>query len=89
MNQLRGDDEIVQPLRLSDQKGELYMDAAGRVAVVGSLSTDYYAHSKLSYVLTTENIMIAAYDRFPDARLNDERRNVILSNSRLVCTVYD
>ncbi len=89
VNQLRSDDENTQPLRLSDQKADLYMDRAGRLAVVGSLSTDYFATSRMRYVLTTENIMIAAYDRFPDARLNDERRNVILGNNRLICTVYD
>lgn len=89
VNQLRGDEETVQPLRLSDQKAELYVDRAGRIAVVGSLSTDYFDVSKMRYVLTAENIMIAEYDRFPNARLNDERRNVILGDNRLVCTVYD
>lgn len=86
---LHGADRHAGPLvRRSDQKAELYVDRAGRTAVVGEVATDYYDASKIRYVLTADGVMIADFDRSPNARLNDARRNVILGDNRLVCTLY-
>lgn len=76
-------------VRRTDQKADLYVDRAGRIAVVGEVAPDYFDASKIRYVLTAENVMIADFDRSPNARLNDARRNVILGDNRLVCTLYD
>lgn len=83
-------DTITEPLvRRTDQKAELYIARTGQIAIVGEVATDFYDASKVRYVLTTEGVMIADLARQPNARLSDARRNVILGDNRLVCTLYD